>query len=215
MTNKNYNSSVFINCPFDSQYKSLFDAIIFTLIDCGFNPRCTLEINDSSQVRISSIGKLISECRYCINDISRTELDENNNLPRFNMPLELGLSLGAKIFGNKEQKRKNNLILDKEDYRYQKFCSDISGQDISSHYNSVEKVIKVIRNWLQTNQSRNFILPGGKLLLERYSTFLDDLPDLSNKLNLELDELTFKDYKFLAQKWLKINKKYKPKKQCL
>ncbi len=50
------------------------------------------------------------------------------SLPRFNMPLELGIFLGAKRFGSQKQKQKNGLILDREKYRYQSFCSDIAGQ---------------------------------------------------------------------------------------
>lgn len=29
-----YEDSVFVNCPFDSQYKPLFNAIVFTVILC-------------------------------------------------------------------------------------------------------------------------------------------------------------------------------------
>ena len=49
---------------------------------------------------------MIADCRYGIHDISRTELDRDSGLPRFNMPLELGIFLGAKRFGAEEQKRK-------------------------------------------------------------------------------------------------------------
>ena len=57
------------------------------------------------------------------------ELDETNRLPRFNMPLELGLFLGAKSFSDEpRQKKKRCLILDSNPYRYQKFLSDIAGR---------------------------------------------------------------------------------------
>jgi len=36
--------NVFINCPFDSDYKPLFDAIVFAIFDFGFVPRCSLEV---------------------------------------------------------------------------------------------------------------------------------------------------------------------------
>ena len=38
MTSRNYNDNVFLNCPFDSAYKALFDALVFTIYDCGFMP---------------------------------------------------------------------------------------------------------------------------------------------------------------------------------
>ncbi|HEV2817827.1 MAG TPA: hypothetical protein VGW40_11490 [Allosphingosinicella sp.] len=49
------------------------------------------------------------------------------------MPLELGLFRGAKRFGNKAQKLKRALILDIEQFRYQRFISDLAGIDIHAH----------------------------------------------------------------------------------
>ena len=42
---------MFINCPFDAQYKPFFEAIVFAIFHCGFRPRCALEIDDSSIYR--------------------------------------------------------------------------------------------------------------------------------------------------------------------
>lgn len=86
-----YPKSVFINCPFDAQYNKLFEAIVFAVFDCGLQPRCSLELDDGAQIRISKISSIIGDCRLGIHDISKTELDETNSLPRFNMPLELGM----------------------------------------------------------------------------------------------------------------------------
>ncbi len=119
MIPSHYSDNVFINCPFDEDYKPFLDAIVFTVYDCGFIVRCALEEDDASQVRIDKIYSIIEDCKYGIHDISRTELDRTSNLPRFNMPFELGVFLGTKKFGSEEQKRKKCLILDKEQYRYQ------------------------------------------------------------------------------------------------
>ena len=69
--------------------------MVFTVLRCGFTPRCALEVIDGGSTRISKIENLIEECPLGIHDISRTELDAANALPRFNMPLELGLFLRA------------------------------------------------------------------------------------------------------------------------
>jgi len=125
-----YEDNVFINCPFDDEYKPIFDAVIFAVHDAGFVARCALEISDAAQNRFDKIVEIISECKYGIHDISRTELDPINSLPRFNMPLELGIFLGCSKFGGTKDRMKMCMILDKEQYRYQKFISDIAGQDI-------------------------------------------------------------------------------------
>ena len=110
-----YEKNVFINVPFDRDYQPLFDAIIFTVIICGYRPRCANEISDTVQIRLEKIYKMIKESKFSIHDLSRTELSNGN--PRFNMPLELGIFLGASKFGNKKQKRKVAIVLDKEKNR--------------------------------------------------------------------------------------------------
>ncbi len=96
MLPKDYASHVFINCPFDKQYQPIREAIIFAIFDCGFIPRSVLEENNSSDVRFEKIKHLISISKFGVHDISRTSLDSRNKLPRFNMPLELGVFIGAK-----------------------------------------------------------------------------------------------------------------------
>ncbi len=195
---------VFVNCPFDEAYNDIFYAIIFTVFDCGYNARCALEVEDSSEVRIEKIAKIIRECKYGIHDISYTEIDKNTGLPRFNMPLELGMFLGAKRFGDDVQRKKVCLILDKERYRYQRFISDIAGQDIQSHKKDVQEVIKVLRNWLQ-NASGRTVIPGGNEILRRYQLLKSDLPVLCAKLRLVADEMIFSDYINIVSIWLKEN----------
>ena len=106
MPKRRISNSVFINCPFDSAYQAFFRAIVFAVYDCGFIPRCALEIQDASQTRIDKIFRIIAECKYGIHDICRTELDSATNLPRFNMPLELGIFLGQSTLEIKGKNRK-------------------------------------------------------------------------------------------------------------
>ena len=107
--------------------------------DCGYVARCALEVDDSGLVRIQKIEQIIAACRFGIHDISRVEADPQTLLPRFNMPLELGLFLGAKALRQQAAKTKSCKILDTDRYRFQKFCSDISGQDISAHHGDPEE----------------------------------------------------------------------------
>jgi hypothetical protein len=195
---------VFINCPFDDQYQSLFEAIAFAVFVCGFQPRCALEMDDGSQTRIEKIFNIIEDCKYGIHDISKTELDSTNHLPRFNMPLELGMFLGAKRFGQDDQREKVCLILDRESYRYQKFISDISGQDIRAHGDDPRSAISIVRNWLRKAVS-SLSLPGGESIGDRYGFFRRELPSLCRSLQLSPEELTFPDYLWILKIWLDQN----------
>jgi hypothetical protein len=91
---------VFINCPFDEEYAPILRAIVFCIYRCGFIPTTALNEDNALDNRLQKIERCIEKCRYGIHDISRTELN-TNNLPRFNMPFELGMFFGAKRFGDK------------------------------------------------------------------------------------------------------------------
>jgi len=198
-----YEESVFVNCPFDTKYGALLDALVFAVHDCGFVARCAQEIRDTGQVRIDKIVKLIEQCKFGIHDISRTELDPKTRLPRFNMPLELGIFLGAKIFGERRQKQKICLVLDKERYRYQKFCSDIAGQDPWAHNNHPATAIIAVRDWLRTHT--RFSIPSGSKIVERYAQFRRALPIMCQRANLDSNKLIFSDYTALVVEWLREN----------
>jgi hypothetical protein len=198
-----YSDNVFVNCPFDDAYQSIFRAIVFAVFDCGFVARCALEIDDSSQVRIEKIAGIIAESKFGIHDISRTEPDRKTGLPRFNMPLELGMFLGAKRYGRDRQRSKACLILDREPYRYHAFISDIAGQDLRAHRNEPGEAIKLVRNWL-SDSSRRETIPGGKEIGRRYELFCKQLPVMCRELRWEEDELTFNDYTNLVSEWLRL-----------
>jgi len=193
-------NSVFVNCPFDLAYQGLFQAIVFTVIDCGFVPRCALEIDDSSEARLDKIFRIIGECRLSLHDLSRIELDEAHGLPRFNMPFELGVFLGAKRFGDDSQRKKACLILDSEKYRPQKFLSDLAGQDMRAHRNEPKALIRGIRDWLTTMTKRE--LPGGADIHRRFLEFQSVLPTLASQVRLKAEEVTFPDLYKLAATWL-------------
>jgi len=197
---KDYDHNVFVNCPFDRPYRRLFRAIVFAVIDCGFIPRCALEVSDSSLDRVRKLLNLMNDCRLGIHDISRTQLDSASRLPRFNMPLELGMFLGAKHFGTQEQKRKNCVIVDTKPYRYQKFISDIAGKDIKAHGNDVAKTIKVVRDWLASYSKA--LIPGARKMRDKHMLFLQQLGHQCKAVHLTLGELTFMDFKLLAEEWL-------------
>lgn len=197
-------NAVFLNVPFDAAYRPLFEALVFSVTDCAFVPRCALEASDGGHVRVEKITRIIAGCAFGVHDISRTELDKKSRLPRFNMPFELGLFLGAKRFGDHRQKRKSTLILDRERYRFQHYLSDIAGQDIKAHGDDPALLIRAVRDWLRDAEPRR-PLPSSTVIASRYAKFRRDLPGLCLKLRLDLDELTFNDYTWVIRRWLVDN----------
>jgi hypothetical protein len=204
MKKGNYNDQVFINCPFDNDYLAIFRACIFTVLDAGFIPRCSLEIDDGTQFRLSAIISLINDCRYGIHDLSRVQLDPVSKLPRFNMPFELGLFYSAKHFGTENQKKKQCLVFETEKYRYQSFISDIAGIDIKPHHNSPEKLILELRNWLVT-ASRRRTIPPGERINSRYIAFKSYIEKTCKKELIDYNAMPFVELVQNMTQWLKIN----------
>jgi hypothetical protein len=197
-----YDISVFINCPFDDGYLPIFRAMIFTVYECGLIPRCAQEIYDAGQVRIEKIVALIKGCRWGIHDISMTELNARN-LPRFNMPLELGLFIGASRYGAGRQARKSCIVLDRDQYRYQEFISDIAGQDIAAHGDDPNRAIHAVRGWLATSGAGVKRPAGGAAIAKRYLKFIAELPQICEAGEIQMTEVTFVDFADMASTWLK------------
>lgn len=162
----------------------------WSIADTG--ARCALEVIDSGQIRLQKIEALIEDSKFGVHDLSNMQLDPVSGLPRFNMPLELGLFLGAKRYGNDQQRDKRVLILDREPYRYQQSISDISGQDIQAHSGDPIEAIRCVRDWLRT-VSRRKTLPGAGHIIDRYQQYEADLPGICAALRYEEDRLTFND----------------------
>jgi hypothetical protein len=199
-------NDVFINCPFDDAYAPTFQALIFTIFACGFRARSARELDDGGQTRIDKLYNLISECRYGIHDISRTELDQANNLPRFNMPLELGIFLGAKHYGVAKQKLKRALVMDTAQYRYQMFISDLAGVDIHAHNGDANTALRKTRNWLANVSRRQ--LPSANRLVNLYNRFQADLPALAHELEFDPNHIPYVDFERILVNWLIVSPEF-------
>ena len=135
--------------------------------------------------------------------MSRVELDSKSNLPRFNMPFELGIFYSAKHLGDNTQKKKNCLILEKEQYRYQVFISDISGIDITPHNNSHRDLIIEIRNWLHTSSKRKSI-PPANLINTKFDLFQSDMKKICDANNTNYDTMPFIELLQSMTDWIKL-----------
>lgn len=201
-----FRQNVFINCPFDEPYSPIFNAIVFSVHDMGFRPRCALEASNAGQARLDKILDIIAQCKFSVHDLSRIELDKTSGLPRFNMPLELGLDLGCRRFGKGLQREKICLVLDSEPYRYQVFISDISGQDVYAHGNEPRNAIKIVRDWLRLEvDEKTKIVPGGARIHKRYLSFQKMLPEFCALSHWDIASLPFADFSFAVATWVKDN----------
>jgi hypothetical protein len=152
-----FDRNVFINCPFDDGYMPLLRPLLFTVYCLGFQPRIALESRDSGRPRIDKIVELVHESRYAIHDLSRIQAKTAGEFFRLNMPFELGVDFGCRTFKRGRCSRKRCLILGSHPYQYQTALSDLSGSDIQAHDGNPERVVREVRNWLNSHSSKEAV----------------------------------------------------------
>ena len=196
-----FETSVFINCPFDKDYVLLLRALTFTLQYLDFTPQVSQTLS-SSTIRANQIKEHIKSCKYSIHDLSRSRPLKRGDLPRFNMPYELGLDLGAAEYGGKKLQTKRTLILETDRFHYQKVLSDISGQDIENHNDDPQTLVTKVRNWI-SNNSIDIVIGSNQIWIAFNQFNADLLTNLSPTYpKKDIDEMPISDYMKFAKDWI-------------
>src|SRR5271168_2397684 len=139
-------AAVFLNIPYDDRFENLLLAYIAGISAFGFAPRATLEI-PFSQRRLERIISLIASSKYSVHDLSRVELDRTApRTPRFNMPFELGLTVGM---GHADHAW---IVCETRRHRVSKSLSDLDGTDVYIHNGTVRGVLRELCNAFVRNR---------------------------------------------------------------
>lgn len=165
-----FDKNIFINCPFDREYiNNLLKPILYLIIQCGFNPRLSLEISDCGQVRLEKIIGIIKECKYSIHDLSKVKAKEKDEYARMNMPFELGIDYALRSIDDEYMSKKQFLILEAVRYDYMKALSDINGLDTKVHENNTIKILECLYSWI----SETLKIKGQKPPLKYFYDYAD------------------------------------------
>lgn len=164
-----FDRSVFVNCPFDKSFEPIMQAMLFCIVYLGMRPRLARERSDAAEVRIDKIIELIEQSRYSIHDLSRAKAMKAGEFYRLNMPFELGVDHGCRRFKGDPWTDKKLMVIADRQYNYQKALSDIAGNDIETHSNRFDIVIKKVRNWLVNEAGAPNV--GAKQIIDKYADF--------------------------------------------
>lgn len=176
------------------------------MIYLGFTPRIALEALDSGAPRFEKIVTLIRNSKYAIHDLSRLQSSAAGEYFRLNMPFELGLDVGCRLFRPGQAAGKRCLILEAERYRYQAAISDLSNSDIAVHSNEPVKVVTEVRNWL--NAEARLRAPGPADVWARFNEFMADNYDalkLRGFSDEDVDRLPIGELIVCMQDWVEEN----------
>ncbi len=200
----NFQTNVFINCPFDDKYRSLLKPLLFTIRYCGLNPRIASERMDSSEVRLDKIIEIIKECQLSIHDLSRIKSSQADEYYRLNMPLEIGLDMGCKYFhGDAKYADKKLLILEGERFSIHKALSDLSGTDVKCHDQEAEKMVECVRTWFA--EIGMIDVAGPNLIWDDYNIFNFALYEDCLKRGFkksQIDKLSMPEFFAFLQNWM-------------
>ncbi len=131
--------SVFLNIPYDDGFENLFLAYVVGLTQLGLRINAALAV--PNQGRLETIIELIEKSDFSIHDLSRVEL--THGVPRFNMPVELGLAL----YRSHTTRGKHRIfIFEGKQYRAQRSTSDVNGIDPQIHNGTVKGLMSGLRN---------------------------------------------------------------------
>lgn len=179
-----FETNVFINCPFDKSYiNDLLKPLLYVIIKNGYNPRLSLEVSDSGEVRLEKITEIIKSCKYSIHDLSLVKSKKAKEFARMNMPFELGIDYGLRKSGTVPLSEKQFLILEATKYDYMKAISDINGFDIKVHNNKTEQVFECIYSWFSETLKTNKQEPP----LKTFYDFIDFNTSLFEEKVLEFN----------------------------
>ena len=143
-------NAVFLNVPYDEEFRSLYIAYIVGLYQLGLVPHLASEIPGGTR-RLERIFELIKSCRYSIHDLSRIELSiAPSAVPRFNMPLELGMTI---TWANLNPEIHTWFVLESEPYRLQRLASDLNGTDPYIHNGTTEGILRELCNAFRRDRS--------------------------------------------------------------
>ncbi len=136
--------SVFLNVPYDEKFEALFLAYIVGLTRPGFG--IYVAFAEPGPHRLATIMELIEKADFSIHDLSRVE--RSRGTPRFNMPLELGISLYRAHLTVGRKRPHLVYLFESTPYRVQRSASDTNGMDPQIHENTPEGIMRGLRNLL-------------------------------------------------------------------
>jgi hypothetical protein len=170
--------TVFLNCPFDRKYAPLLDAIVFTCVHAGFLPTIASSSGSVAAPRLERILTSLTSARFSIHDLSRCRGEGDENLARFNMPLELGMAMAIRGVAPHEPASHDYLILVPDaSHAHQRYISDLSGLDPYLHDESPQVVSARVLSWLVSlPEAPAFI--SANTVLPKLETFGDAMNDL-------------------------------------
>jgi len=153
---------VFLNYPFDEAAEHISSAMHFGVIAGGLLPVCASDLTVPDRPRLEMLIEVITSCRFSAHDFSRCQGEGEQNLARFNMPIEMGMALFHAL---QTQRRDHRcaFFVPSPNHAYQKFASDLAGLD-PLRYEDENTLLVCLYGWLLNLEAVVFPRPPTRIV---------------------------------------------------
>jgi hypothetical protein len=155
---------VFLNCPFDDAFRAQREAIVFTCVHAGFHPILATSSGKTGRPRLERILGALASCRFSIHDLSRCRGEGDENLARFNMPLELGMAMAMGADTVSRVPHEYLILVPDEALLYQRYISDLAGLDPQTHDGTAPRIAAEVLAWLLTAAEASTAVGPGEVI---------------------------------------------------
>jgi hypothetical protein len=99
----------------------------------------------------------LKDSKYSIHDLCRCRGHGDQNLARFNMPLELGIAMAHRFGARRPDDSHDWLLLVPTGNLYDNYISDLAGYDPKQIEEKVEEVVPAVMSWLITRKDATVV----------------------------------------------------------
>ena len=184
-------SSIFINCPYDIEYRPTLYRLMFSALEFSLNPVVALD-DSGSKLRLQKIQGMISKCEYSFHDMSLIDV------PRFNMPFEAGMGFYRHLT---DEINHSVLLAVRNQSEFDENFSDLRGID-PAIYSSEDELITLFATWLSECHSDDQISPSVSSVIERSKDCIEKLPRIANAKNYSFDKIPMPETKFMLRAYM-------------
>ena len=139
---------VFLNYPFDEDFKHFSLALHFAVVAARLIPICAFDLTSPDRPRLEMLIDAIVGCNYSAHDLSRIRGEGDQNIARMNVPVEMGMAIFHASHSQREQHRCAFFVPTPHEHRL--VVSDLGGLDPPCYDNDESTLVSKVYEWLRT-----------------------------------------------------------------
>jgi hypothetical protein len=186
--------NVFINCPFDEDYRPCFEALLFIVAASGYTVRCALEDADGASIRFDKLRKLIAESPHTIHDLLPHRAQQGC-VATLQHAIRARACHGSEVLWQPQAATQQCAHSGAQGLHSDAYLSDLGGNDPASHNGDPLQLMAAVTRFLHASPTGK-VLAGPKSVFVRFTRFKEGLQTMAGALQRDLHEIhPFREYR--------------------